>query len=124
MELLQRSKNYLIDVLRGKDNERIKSFAHDKQSTFGIGKEVSETQWRSVFRQLVVKGLVDVDFEGYGALKLNPSCRPLLRGETNIQFRKDLAKEKGKKSKQNSGEFLRQSDALLWEVLRSKRREW
>jgi len=115
--------NYLIDVLRGKDNERIKSFAHDKQSTFGIGKEVSETQWRSVFRQLVVKGLVDVDFEGYGALKLNPSCRPLLRGETNIQFRKDLAKEKGKKSKQNSGEFLRQSDVLLWEQLRSKRRE-
>ncbi|NOQ64040.1 MAG: DNA helicase RecQ, partial [Methyloprofundus sp.] len=80
--------NYLLDVLLGKENDRIKSFGHDKQSTFGIGKELNDSQWRSVFRQLVVNGLVDVDYE-YGALKLNGSCRPLLRGETEIHFRKD-----------------------------------
>ena len=112
--------NYLIDVLLGKDNERIKRFAHDKQSTFGIGKDLKEGQWRSVFRQLVVRGLVDVDFEGYGALKLNPSCRPVLRGEQAIMLRKDLAQEKGKKSKANK---YHHSDNTLWEALRIKRSE-
>ena len=78
-----------MDVLLGKENDRIKSFAHDKQSTFGIGTALDESQWRSVFRQLVVRGLVDIDFEGYGALKLNTKCRPLLRGDEEIRFRKD-----------------------------------
>ncbi|NOR80522.1 MAG: DNA helicase RecQ, partial [Methyloprofundus sp.] len=115
--------NYLLDVLLGKENERIKSFGHDKQTTFGIGKNLDESQWRSVFRQLVVNGLVDVDYEGYGALKLNKSCRPLLRGETQIMFRKDLAKAKGKKAKVSKGDFSRHSDNILWNALRAKRRE-
>ncbi|WP_428353831.1 DNA helicase RecQ [Methyloprofundus sp.] len=115
--------NYLLDVLLGKENERIKNFAHDKQSTFGIGKELNESQWRSVFRQLVVKGLVDVDFEGYGALKLNTSCRPILRGETQIRLRKDLAKAKSKKAKVTRGDFARHRDNVLWDALRAKRRE-
>ena len=114
--------NYLLDVLLGKDIERIRSFGHDKQSTFGIGKELDESQWRSVFRQLVVKGLVDVDYEGYGALKLNSSCRPLLRGETQIRLRKDLAKAKGKKAKVTRGDFARHRDNVLWDALRAKRR--
>ncbi|MCK5354863.1 MAG: DNA helicase RecQ [Methyloprofundus sp.] len=115
--------NYLLDVLLGRNNERIKNFGHDKQSTFGIGKELDENQWRSVYRQLVVNGLVDIDYEGYGALKLNNSCRPLLRGETQIMFRKDLEKAKGKKAKVNRGEFARYTDNVLWDALRAKRRE-
>lgn len=115
--------NYLLDVLLGKDIERIRSFGHDKQSTFGIGKELNESQWRSVFRQLVVKGLVDVDFEGYGALKLNSSCRPLLRGEAKIRLRKDLAKAKSKKAKVTRGDFARHRDNVLWDALRAKRTE-
>ena len=115
--------NYLMDVLLGKENDRIKSFAHDKQSTFGIGTALDESQWRSVFRQLVVRGLVDVDFEGYGALKLNTKCRPLLRGDEEIRFRKDLAKAKTKKAKVNRGDFARHSDNVLWDALRAKRRE-
>lgn len=115
--------NYLLDVLLGKDSERIKGFAHDKQSTFGIGKDLGESQWRSVFRQLVVKGLVDVDFEGYGALKLNNCCRPLLRGETQIRLRKDLAKPKTKKAKVTRGDFARHRDNVLWDALRAKRRQ-
>lgn len=115
--------NYLMDVLLGKDNDRIKSFAHDKQSTFGIGTALDESQWRSVFRQLVVRGFVDIDFEGYGALKLNPKCRPLLRGEEEIRFRKDLVKQKTKKAKANRGDFALHSDNVLWNALRAKRRE-
>jgi len=72
---------------------------------------------------LVVKGLVDVDYEGHGALKLNSSCRPLLRGETKIMFRKDLEKTKGKKAKKSQGEFAKHTDNVLWDTLRTKRRE-
>ncbi len=115
--------NYLIDVLLGKDNERIKSFGHDRQSTFGIGKELDENQWRSVFRQLVARGLVAVDFDGYGAFKLTEACRPILRGEQQLMLRKDLQPGKIKRSKGESRQFVDSQDALLWNALRAKRRE-
>jgi len=114
---------YLIDVLLGKSNERIKNFAHDKQSTFGIGKELDEKQWRSVFRQLVAKGFVEVDFEGYGAFKLTEKCRPVLRGEQTLMFRKDIVQEKGKRNKAEKRAAVQGKNNLLWEALRAKRRE-
>jgi ATP-dependent DNA helicase RecQ len=57
---------YLIDVLLGKENERITRFRHDKISTFGIGGELSENEWKSVFRQLIAAGYIEVDMTGYG----------------------------------------------------------
>lgn len=114
---------YLMDVLLGKDNERIKSFGHDKQSTFGIGQELDEKQWRSVFRQLVAKGYVEVDFEGYGAFKLTEKCRPLLRSEETLMLRKDIAPEKGKRNKAERKAAAQGKNTLLWEALRAKRRE-
>jgi ATP-dependent DNA helicase RecQ len=114
---------YLIDVLLGKSNERIKNFAHDKQSTFGIGKELDEKQWRSVFRQLVAKGFVEVDFEGYGAFKLTEKCRPVLRGEQTLMFRKDIVPEKGKRNKAEKRAAVQGKNNLLWDALRTKRRE-
>ncbi len=115
--------NYLIDVLLGKSNERIKNFGHDKQSTFAIGKDLDEKQWRSVFRQLVAKGFVEVDFEGYGAFKLTEQCRPVLRGEKTLMLRKDVAPEKvrGKKTTQKAN--IEGQNKILWEALRAKRRE-
>lgn len=115
--------NYLVDVLLGKDNERIKSFGHHLQSTFGIGKELDESQWRSVFRQLVARGLVAVDFDGYGAFKLTEACRPILRGEQQLMLRKDLKPQKLKRRKGESRQFGDSQDALLWNALRAKRRE-
>lgn len=113
---------YLIDVLRGKDNERIKHFGHDKQSTFGIGKALDEKQWRSVFRQLIAKSLVEVDLEGHGSLRLTEACRPILRGEQTLMLRKDVQLAKTKREKYQS----RQSSAGdndLWNALRAKRRQ-
>ena len=110
---------YLIDVLLGKADERIKQFGHDKQSTFGIGKALDDKQWRSVFRQLVAKSLVEVDFEAHGGLKLTDACRPILRGEQPLMLRKDTAGEKIKKDKTEK----RHSDDALWNALRAKRRE-
>lgn len=113
---------YLIDVLRGKEHERIKQFGHDKQSTFGIGQGLDEKQWRSVFRQLVAKSLVEIDFEGHGSLKLTDACRPVLRGEQTLMLRKDVQIGKVKRDKyerrQPDG-----ADSALWDALRAKRRE-
>ena len=115
--------NYLIEVLLGKPTERIVNFRHDKQSTFGIGKDIDEKQWRSVFRQLVANGYISVDFEGYGAFKLTEKCRPVLRGEKSLMFRKDIAPEKGKRTKATTKASQKNLDSLLWEALRTKRRE-
>jgi ATP-dependent DNA helicase RecQ len=114
---------YLVDVLLGKDNERIRHFGHDKQSTFGIGKSLDESQWRSVFRQLVALGLAEVDLEGHGGLRLAESCRAVLRGEQTLMLRQDLKVEKVKRSRGEHRQFNNNADNLLWNALRAKRRE-
>ncbi|WP_203140986.1 DNA helicase RecQ [Marinobacter mangrovi] len=116
--------NYLIDVLRGADNERIRSMGHDKVSTFGIGADMSARQWKSVFRQLVANGSLQADAEGYGALSLTETCRPLLRGEETVWLRQDP--ERKKTSKGSAGGSKRQlvvSDPDGWEKLRARRKE-
>ncbi len=115
--------NYLIDVLLGKSTERIVNFEHDKQSTFGIGKETDEKQWRSIFRQLVANGYVEVDFDGYGAFKLTEKCRPILRSEQTLMLRKDIAPEKGSRTKGVKKSIAKGKDNQLWNLLRAKRRE-
>lgn len=120
--------NYLIDVLLGKLTPRIEQFRHDQVSTFGIGKDLSETQWRSVYRQLMARGLIAVDVDGFGSLKLTEESRPVLRDEESIYFRKDMGKEKQtpkrKKSTQTTQDFsANPADKALWEALRSKRKE-
>ncbi len=117
---------YLVDVLQGKATGRITGFGHDRQSTFGIGKQLDEKQWHSVFRQLVARNLAAVDFENFGALKLTEACRPLLRGEEQLILRKDNPVEKiteGKPGKTSYKSKNPDSLSLLWEALREKRRE-
>jgi len=116
---------YLIDVLQGKQNERIVSANHHQISTFGIGKAVDEQQWHSVFRQLVARGLVAINFEHFGVLNLIEASRPILRGEQQLILRKDIKQEKIKRGKKISGIARSRDDsnALLWDTLRAKRRE-
>ncbi len=114
--------NYVIDVLIGDENERIEKFGHDKLTTYGIGKELSHSEWRGVFRQLIALGYLGVDLEGYGGLHLNEQARPLLRGEINLQLRHQLKPEtlKGsKKPKKTSA--LRSVDEELFNALRDQR---
>jgi ATP-dependent DNA helicase RecQ len=115
---------YLVDVLLGKATERIVRFGHDKQSTYGIGKQLEEKQWHSVFRQLVARGLVAVDFENFGALRLTEECRPILRSEQQLMLRKDIQIEKTKAGKlSRSANKSKSINSLLWDALRDKRRE-
>jgi ATP-dependent DNA helicase RecQ len=123
--------NYLIDVLHGKMTPRITQFGHHKVSTFAIGQELNEVQWRSVFRQLIARGFLAVDMDAYGGLKLTATSRPVLRGEEVIYFRKDIIRAIKKKGPKKLGKSNYKpqdfSDNMakktLWEALRSKRTE-
>jgi ATP-dependent DNA helicase RecQ len=72
---------HLVNVLRGVSTEQVLRFAHHQLSVFAMGKSQSEDFWRALARQLVASGMVDIDHESYGALRLTQACRPLLRGE-------------------------------------------
>ncbi len=112
---------YLVDVLMGKSDDRIKQHQHDKLAVFGIGNELDGGTWQSVFRQLVAAGHLRVDHHAYGALKLNESSRPLLRGEQAIVFRLDEKKKTKKQREQLSG--LADDDQILFNALRALRRD-
>ncbi|WP_301101469.1 DNA helicase RecQ [Propionivibrio sp.] len=77
---------HLIDVLRGKSTEKVAQYGHAGLSTFGIGAEVSEAQWRVVLRQLIALGYLRSEGE-YNTLELTPSARPVLRGEVQLLLR-------------------------------------
>jgi len=97
---------YLTDVLLGKDNKRIKGCRHDRISTFGIGQELRVQEWKSVFRQIVAAGFVEVDMQGFGGLFLTPKGRAVLKSKETIFLRKDLfatGKIDRKTSKKKSG---------------------
>lgn len=123
--------SYLIDVLRGKLTPRIEQFRHNEVSTFGIGQELSEVQWRSVFRQLMARGLIAVDMDGFGSLRLTEDSRPVLRGEASIYFRKDVVRKKYSNKKtarrKRSGQYddyaANGANPELWDALRKKRTE-
>jgi ATP-dependent DNA helicase RecQ len=117
---------YLSDVLLGKDHQRIRRFGHDRISTFGIGKELSAKQWKSVFRQLVALGLVEVDLEGHGGLRLTGASRKVLRGEQPVPLRRDPDRQHRHVEARAIPAVAAPADpeaAALWERLRGRRRE-
>ena len=120
--------NYLIEVLLGKDDERIRQFHHEQLSTFGIGTEYSEAEWRNIFRQLIALGYLAVDMEGHGGLRLTDNSRPLLRGEIALPLRKEQKRERVRRERHHAEraprpEFdaLSATDKALFEALRSLR---
>ncbi len=79
---------HLIDILRGKSTDKVRQFGHDRLPTFGVGSELDEMGWRSVFRQLLAASILEADAAAYGALKLSESARPILRGEAALMLRR------------------------------------
>jgi len=119
---------HLIDVLLGKVTSRVAQFSHQVLSTFGIGKELSQQQWSSVFRQLVAGGFLESDIEAYGGLKLTALSRPVLRSETEVWLRRDNKVVKRKVSKAGRGAnakeaYVAVSEDPLWYLLKDKRTE-
>ena len=112
---------YLIDVLRGADNPKIQARNHQEISTYGIGKHLNEKQWLSVFRQLIIRGFITVDYSGFSGLKLSQTARSILRGETTLTLRKDSEPKSWQKQKASiepNGQ-----DKRLWYSLKQFRRE-
>jgi len=77
---------HLIDVLRGKSTDKVAQHSHQGLSTFGIGADVTEAQWRLVLRQLIALGHVQAEGE-YNTLALADSAREVLRGEVPVRLR-------------------------------------
>lgn len=116
---------HLIDVLLGRENEKTRSMGHQHLSVFGVGKARSEGDWRTLFRQLVARGLADIDIEGYGGLRLSDTCRPLLRGEVTLELRRELKPQTTVKSSSASpaSQLVRGDEREQWEALRALRRK-
>jgi ATP-dependent DNA helicase RecQ len=115
---------HLVDILLGRDNEKIRASGHQHLAVFGVGKGFSEVEWRTLFRQLVARGLADVDLEGFGGLRLDESCRPLLRGEVSLQLRREpKPAQAAKASSSAASQLVRGHEREMWEALRSLRRK-
>lgn len=113
---------HVIDVLRGSNNEKILSFDHHKLTTYGIGKHLSADEWKAIFRQLVARGLLDVNSDGFGGLVLNESCRAFLRGDEKISLRRDIKAANNSPRRANLGQGIEAEDQGLWNALRSCRK--
>jgi len=90
---------HLIDILRGKSTDKVKQFGHENLPTFGVGAEMDDMGWRSVFRQLLAGGVLEADATAYGALKLTDEARPILKGEASIKLRRRLETPKGRQAR-------------------------
>ncbi len=126
---------HLIDVLLGKQTERVSQFNHHQLTVFGVGVDQNEGQWRGIFRQLVAMGLLAVDMEGFGGLSLTEASRAVLKGERQITLREENEAPKkskhargaersvgiGKAGAKKSGVKILALDEPLWQALRAAR---
>ncbi|NMG44935.1 DNA helicase RecQ [Aromatoleum toluvorans] len=112
---------HVIDVLRGELTDKVRDWEHDKVSTFGIGAEVDEKTWRTLFRQLVARGLLAVDHDRHNALTLTDLARPLLRGEADFALRLAPEKRRTKRARSSRMEILDGVPLTLFDRLRAWR---
>ena len=83
---------HLVDILLGKVTPRVTQLGHADLSVFGIGTELSEAEWRGVVRQLLAQGLLAVDGDGYGTLRLSPASGEVLSGARPVRLRREAAR--------------------------------
>ncbi len=114
---------HLIDVLRGELTDKVIERKHQDITTFGIGSDLDEKRWRTIFRQLVARELVAVDHERYNALRLTDAARPLLRGEAEFHLRLERERSRSR-AKRRSAAALEIPDGIpttLFDRLRAWR---
>jgi len=90
---------HLVNVLLGKETPQVRRWSHERIKTFGVGKDLDDDTWMSVFRQLVSAGMLSVAVEDYGRLYLNADSWPVLKGRREVFFRKDLIFGKREKTR-------------------------
>ncbi len=112
---------YVVEVMRGMQNIRVRDNGHDKLSTYGIGRDHSHDYWISIFRQLIHKGLLFQNITRNSTLQLTEEARPLLRGEMSLELavpRLDTAVRNAKSDKLSSKNY----DKKLFAKLRKLRK--
>ncbi len=111
----------------GGETDKVMRFGHERLPTFGVGTDLDRRTWQSVIRQLVALGLLVVDIEGYGGLRLGNEARDVLNGGRTLELRKDPRpapkKRKKKPPRAAVAELESPEDLELFERLRAKRTE-
>jgi ATP-dependent DNA helicase RecQ len=114
--------HHLIDILLGNDSERVRRLGHDRLKTFGVGKDLDRRGWLSVYRQLVVQGILLWDL-AHGGLSLLPPAADILRGRREVRFRSE--KRKGARGARSgpatAAAMLDPAGRIIWEALRAWR---
>jgi ATP-dependent DNA helicase RecQ len=121
----------IIDVLRGQLTNKVQQYDHDKLSTFGIGADISATQWRSVVRQLVMLKLLRVDHDNFNVLRLTPASREVLTGGRTLRLRRQEERASTRRKTRRGQPDLRGGantparprNEIVFEALRQWRRE-
>lgn len=131
VRLDQRGQRYgvghLVDILRGKVTPRVQQLGHEALSTFGIGQDLSDGEWRGVVRQLLAAELLAVDTEGYGTIRLLPASAEVLRGEREVRLRREpertgrATRERRGSGRPAAAADLTADDAGVFEALRAWR---
>jgi ATP-dependent DNA helicase RecQ len=105
---------HIMDILRGKKTEKVTQFGHESISTFGIGASLSETQLRSVLRQLIANGALSINAAAFNTLQLNDASRSVLKGETAVMLREsETATARSSKTKRSATTATKISNAAL-----------
>ncbi len=111
---------HLIDILLANETDKIRARRHDTLSTWGIGKDWSRPQWQAIFRQMMGHDLVRPDPERHGALRMTEAAKPILKGEAQINLRKDTIRKAARRPAVK--EMVAEEDAPLLSALKAKRR--
>jgi ATP-dependent DNA helicase RecQ len=114
---------HLVDVITGKSTDRTRSFRHEAMPVFGAGKETPAKTWQSIFRQLLAQGIVRVDNQAFGAIKLEESARAIFKRERAVMFRRDRDAKvrKALKGVKPQRADMDAGTEMLFEVLRTER---
>jgi ATP-dependent DNA helicase RecQ len=108
---------HIMDILRGKKTEKVTQFGHEAISTFGIGATLSETQLRSVLRQLIANGALNINAAAFNTLQLNAASREVLKGETQVMLRESEAasatRGMGSKAKRSAASATKTANPAL-----------
>ncbi|WP_377192151.1 DNA helicase RecQ [Ruegeria meonggei] len=111
---------HLIDILLGNETDKIRARRHDALSTYGIGKDWSRPQWQAIFRQMMGHDLVRPDPDRHGALRMTEAAKPILKGEAQINLRKDTIRKATRRPAVKA--MVSEEDAPLLSALKAKRR--
>ena len=111
---------YLIDILLGNDNDKVRQRGHDGLPTFGVGTEYDRRQWQAVFRQMMGHDLIRPDPERHGGLRMTDDALPILKGEASIELRRDTIRKANRRPAAKA--LINEEDAPLLSALKAKRR--